>query len=259
MIQKILVKKEKREYLEDLKKSVVVSEGKTYYVEDASKDFHCADGVITKADLQKNGAIIKSNKDKEFYVFNASFMDSYKGIKKLAQTIPLKDLGFILAESGVDKKSVVVDTGAGSGGCACFVARHVKKVYTFDINELNLEQTRKNVAYFGLKNVVVKKADAYSKLPVKNADVVILDLPEPWRAINSADNALKVGGLIITYCPQVTQVQQFVNDLAKLGTYISVKSVEIVERDWKIEGAIVRPRSLSNIHSGFICIVRKIN
>jgi tRNA (adenine57-N1/adenine58-N1)-methyltransferase catalytic subunit len=259
MIKKVLIHKEKREYIEDLKKSVVVSEGKKYYIENIDQDFHSSEGVISKADLQKSGVIVKSNKDKEFFILNASFMDSYRGMKKLAQTIPLKDLGFILAECGIDKSSIVVDTGSGSGGCACFIAKHVKKVYTFDINELNLEQTRKNVAYFGLKNVVVEKADSYDTLPKKNADLVILDLPEPWRAINSSDKALKVGGLIVIYCPQITQSQMFINELSKKSNYVQIKTVEIVERDWKVEGLIVRPRSLSNIHSGFITVVRKIN
>jgi tRNA A58 N-methylase Trm61 len=43
------------------------------------------------------------------------------------------------------------------------------------------------------------------------------------------------------------------------NNYVHTKSVEIIERDWKISGQVVRPRSLSNIHSGFITIVRKIN
>ncbi|MGV8087324.1 MAG: methyltransferase domain-containing protein [Candidatus Woesearchaeota archaeon] len=259
MIKKILIKKEKREYIEDLKKSVVVSEGKKYFIEDITKDFHCSEGIILKTELQKENTIIKSNKDKEFYIFNASFMDSYKGIKKLAQTIPLKDLGFILAETGVDKNSIVVDTGSGSGGSACFFAKHVKKVHTFDINELNLAQVKRNMEYFDLKNIVIKKANSYEKIPVKNADLVILDLPEPWRAIDSASNCLKVGGIIVAYCPQITQAQMFINELMRKENYIQIKSVEIVERDWKIEGQIVRPRSLSNIHSGFVTFVRKIN
>jgi len=259
MIKKLLVRKEKREYIEDLKKSVVVSEGKKYFIENITQDFHCSEGIILKSELQKENTIIKSNKDKEFYIFNASFMDSYKGIKKLAQTIPLKDLGFILAETGIDRKSIVVDTGSGSGGSACFFAKHVKKVYTFDINELNLAQVQKNVDYFGLKNVVIKKANAYENIPIKNADLIILDLPEPWRAITSANKTLKIGGMIVVYCPQITQAQIFINELMKKENYIHIKSVEIIERDWKIEGQIVRPRSLSNIHSGFITIVRKIN
>jgi tRNA (adenine57-N1/adenine58-N1)-methyltransferase catalytic subunit len=259
MIKKILLRKEKREFIEDLKKTVKVLEGKKYFVEDITKDYHCADGVISKTDLQKENGQIKTTKGKEFYIFKASFMDSYKGIKKLAQTIPLKDLGYILSETGISRESIIVDTGSGSGGSACLLARYAKKVYTYDINELNLEQTRKNVAYFGLKNVIVRKANAYEKLPIKNADMILLDLPEPWKAIGPADKTLKVGGLIVAYCPQITQAQTFVNELLKLHNYIQVKSVEVVERDWKIEGQIVRPRSLSNIHSGFITIMRKIN
>ncbi|HEY9702494.1 MAG TPA: hypothetical protein V6C58_08615, partial [Allocoleopsis sp.] len=85
------------------------------------------------------------------------------------------------------------------------------------------------------------------------------DLPEPWRAIDSSNKALKVGGVIIVYCPQITQCQHFINELSKKENYIQIKTIEIVERDWKVEGQIVRPRSLSNIHSGFITIVRKIN
>ena len=230
-----------------------------YFVEDVNKDYQCSEGIIAKSDLQKVDVIVKSSKNKEFFIFDASFIDSYKGIKKLAQTIPLKDLGFILAETGISKSSVVVDTGSGSGGSACFLARYVKKVYSFDINENNIRQTEENASHFNLKNVVVKKADAYKKLPVKNADIVLLDLPEPWRAIGPSDTTLKVGGFMIAYCPQITQAQQFINGILEQGNYIHVKSVEIVERDWKIEGQIVRPRSLSNIHSGFVTIVRKIN
>jgi len=259
MIKKILVRKEKSEYIEDLKKSVVVSKGRIYFVEDISKDYQCSEGIIPKSDLQKENTIIKSSKNKEFFIFNASFIDSYRGIKKYAQTIPIKDLGFILAETGINKNSIVVDTGAGSGGSACFIARFAKKVYAFDNNELSIRQTAENARYFGLKNLVVKKADSYTKIPVKNADLVLLDLPEPWKAIHSADKALKVGGYIVAYCPQITQAQQFINELMARNNYVHTKSVEIIERDWKISGQVVRPRSLSNIHSGFITIVRKIN
>jgi tRNA (adenine57-N1/adenine58-N1)-methyltransferase len=259
MIKKVLVRKEHREYIDELQKSVVISEGKTYFIEDISKDFHSSEGVISTEDLQKKETVIKSSKGKEFFIFDANFMDSYKGIRKLAQTIPLKDLGFILAETGINKDSVVVDMGAGSGGSACFLAQYAKEVYTFDVEEKNLEQVRKNVEYFNLKNVIVQKADAYDVLPVENVDVVLLDLPEPWRAIHSVDKILKIGGLIAVYCPQVTQAQSFLNELVKTHEYSHIKSIEIIERDWKIEGQIVRPRSLSNIHSGFITIVRKIN
>jgi len=257
MIKKLLIKKSKKIYLEDQGKTVTISPEKTYFIEDNSKEYHCSDGVFKKEDLSKSGTIISSNKNKEFFIIDASFIDSYKGIRKLAQTIPLKDLGFILSQTMIDKKSIVVDAGAGSGGSACFLARYAKKVYTFDIDERNLKQAEDNIKYFGLKNVIAKKQDVYKKIPCKNVDLIILDLPEPWNAINSSYAALKQGAFLVAYCPQITQTQQFVNKCLE-KEFLHIKTVEIVERDWRIEGQIVRPRSLSNIHSGFMSIMRKI-
>ncbi len=236
---------------------------KIYYVENIDKDYNTSFGNILKSDLEKDGEIVKTNKGKEFYIFNATFMDSYGGLRKIAQTIPLKDLGFILARLGLNEDSVMVDTGSGSGGSACFLGMHVKKVYSYDINDKHLAQTKENIEYFGLKNVDCEKHNVYDSIPVKNVDAVLLDLPEPWKAVESVALALRVGGYIIAYCPQITQSQEFINTImsSKMqnGKFMQVSTVEIVERDWKVDGEIVRPRSLSNIHSGFISIVRKIN
>ena len=121
-----------------------------------------------------------------------------------------------------------------------------------------MAQAKSNAEYFGIKNIEFKQLDAYKEIPARNVDLVLLDLPEPWRAIESADKSLNKGGFIVVYCPQITQSQQFINEIMKKD-YLHLKTVEIIERDWKVEGQIVRPRSLSNIHSGFITVVRKIN
>jgi tRNA (adenine57-N1/adenine58-N1)-methyltransferase catalytic subunit len=255
MIKRLLVRKAKKVQVDD--RIVIVADDKMYFVENLDKDFHCSDGVFSKDDLKNSNMIIKSNTNKEFFIIDADFIDSFKGIKKLAQTIPLKDLGFILAETGLNKNSVVVDAGAGSGASACFLARHVKRVYSYDINQSNLNQAKNNAEYFEIKNIIFKIADVYTKIPNKNVDLILLDLPEPWNAVDSAFRALKPGGFLIVYCPQITQSQELVNT-ASQSNFLHLKTVEIVERDWKIEGQIVRPRSLSTIHSGFITVMRKI-
>jgi tRNA (adenine57-N1/adenine58-N1)-methyltransferase len=257
MIKKLLIRKAKTTYLEDQKRNVVVSPERVYFIEDISKDYHCSDGVFDKKDLNKKDVTIKSNTGKEFFIINAQFLDSYKGLKKSAQTIPLKDLGFIFSETGLDKNSIVIDSGTGSGGSSIFFAKHVKKVYSFDISASNIEQAKNNALYLGIKNIVFKQLDIYNNTPNIAADLVLLDVPEPWSAILFAYKGLKSGGFLISYCPQITQTQAFVNK-AIMTNFIHVKTVEINERDWKIEGLVVRPRSLSNIHSGFVSILRKI-
>jgi tRNA (adenine57-N1/adenine58-N1)-methyltransferase len=253
MIQRVLIRKAKKQLIDDRER--VLEDEKLYFIEDITKDYHCSDGVFKAEDLKKVEGKIKSNKGKEFNIIEASFIDSYKGIKKLAQTIPLKDLGFILAETGIGKDSIVIDAGSGSGGAACFLARHVKKVYSFDINEKNLAQAKENAEYFGLTNIEFKKIDVYKEIPIDSADVLLLDLPEPWKAIDAANLAITHGGFIVIYCPQITQAQQFIN---VANEFLHLKTIEIMERDWKVEGQIVRPKSLSNIHSGFLVLLRKL-
>ena len=120
MIQRLLIRKEKKQNIDD--KERIIESGRVYLIEDISKDYHCNDGMFRKEDLKKTSGKIKSSKGKEFSIIEASFIDSFKGIKKLAQTIPLKDLGFILAETGIGKESVIIDAGSGSGAAACFLA-----------------------------------------------------------------------------------------------------------------------------------------
>ena len=121
----------------------------------------------------------------------------------------------------------------------------------------NIDQAKKNALYLGIKNIIFKNLDIYQNTPNNHGDLVLLDVPEPWNATDFAYKCLKSGGFLVSYCPQITQTQAFVNK-AIMSNFIHVKTVEIVERNWKIEGQIVRPRSLSNIHSGFISIMRKI-
>jgi len=253
MIKRLLIRKAKKVFVEE--KDRIVSPEKIYFVEDITKDYHCSDGLFKRQDLKKKIGTIKSNTGKEFRIVEASFIDSFKGIRKLAQTIPLKDMGFLIAESCIDKKSIVLDVGTGSGASAIFLARYAKKVYSYDINKDNLEHAIKNAIYFGAENIVFEELDIYEKSPNNEFDFALIDLTEPWRALPNILRCMKLGSIIAVYCPQITQTQRLVNEASGLGL-LHMKTVEIIERDWKVEGLIVRPKSLSNIHSAFLTLLR---
>jgi tRNA A58 N-methylase Trm61 len=255
MIKRLLIRKAKKVYIEEQQRERIISPETIYFIEDISKDYHSSDGVFKKSDLSKKGTVIKSNTGKEFHIIEASFNDSFSGIRKTAQTIPLKDLGFLIAESGIDAKSAVLDAGTGSGASAIFLARYAKAVHSLDISKENLEQGKRNAEYFSIKNINFQELDLYTKTPNNIYDFALLDLPEPWRALSNIIGCMKHGSFIAAYCPQITQAHQFVNTATGLGLF-HAKTIEIIERDWKIEGNIVRPKSLSNIHSGFISLVR---
>src|SRR3989338_5458767 len=136
------------------RKILISAEGKSFYLKDISKDFHCQFGLISSKDLKKkDGSIIKTNTGKELKIFTATFIDSYKRIKRGAQIITRKDIGLIVAETGINKHSKVVDAGAGSGALSCFLANLCKEVTTYEIREDFIKLVEKNKEFLNLKNL----------------------------------------------------------------------------------------------------------
>ncbi|PIN79426.1 SAM-dependent methyltransferase [Candidatus Woesearchaeota archaeon CG10_big_fil_rev_8_21_14_0_10_34_8] len=224
------------------------------------KDMHTKDGFISADEIKKAklGTVLKTNKDVLMTVLEASFLDKYWKIKRGAQIIPIKDLGFIAAEVGLGKDWVVVDSGSGSGGSALFFANLCKKVYTYDIREDHLKIVEHNIEFLGLKNIVAKLHDIYSGIPVKDVDMVLLDLPSPWEALEHAKSALKNGGWIVSYSPCIPQVMDFVEKVRASEGLLFFKACEITEQEWDVNERKVRPKSQAIGHSGFLTFVRKI-
>jgi len=110
---------------------------------------------------------------------------------------------------------------------------------------------------FGLKNVKVKHNDATKKIDEKNADVITIDMNEPWNVIDNAYKALRIGGFIAVYCPNITQMLQVVNEARSRGLII-LKTTETIEREWVLDGKKARPDFKGLGHTGFISFMRKV-
>ena len=242
-----------------IKKILETKQGEKYSIRDLDKDFHTKYGVIKSGDLKKakDGDIILSDHHEECAVYSPSFIDIYRKIDRLAQIPLLKDIGFIIAELGLGRDSVVIEGGSGSGGVSCFLANVVKKVHTFEIKDEHVKIVEKNILDLDLKNIDIHKKSMYEDLVIKDADAVFLDLPEPWNAIDPSKNALKLGGFLVSYSPNLTSVNEFVNSLTKNKSFSYIKTVEIIEQPWEVQDKRIKPISEKQ-HSGFISIARKI-
>lgn len=243
----------------EIKKILETKKGEKYFVKDLDKDLHTKYGVIKATEIKKakDGDIVVSDHHEECVVYSPSFIDHYRKIERLAQIPLLKDIGFIIAELGLGKESVIVEGGSGSGGVACFLAHIVKKVYSFEIKDEHLQIIKNNIHNLHLDNVEVRKQSMYDELGIANIDAVFLDLPEPWNAIAPAENTLKVGGFLVSYSPNLSSASDFVNTLAKNNKFSILKTVEVIEQQWDVMEKKIKPKS-EKIHSGFITIARKI-
>ena len=214
-------------------------------------DLHSSDGVIKAEDLESGKNEVLSHSGKAFKVYNANFLDKLKKIKRGPAIFIEKDLAYFLLHSSVDKDSLVVDAGAGCGVLAATLARYAKKVVSYDRREDHLKIAKKNVEYLGLDNVELKLGDVTEGIEEKDVDVLTLDLPEPWRV--SLD-CMKNGGTVLVYLPTIVQVQEFCE---KTEAYVD-KVVELMEREWHVQGQRVRPKSQMIAHTAFLIVCRKV-
>lgn len=256
---RILIKPQTKRFVEHLNKEIVVSAEDVIYVSDTSRDFGTRHGIIKKDEFAKaDGSIIASNKGTEFIIITPSFIDQYDRMKRLPQTIPLKDLGWIITKTGLGQESIVVDAGTGSGACAVTLARHAKHVTSYDIEDEHLAVARENAKNLGITNLEIKKGDVTKGFPERNVNLIVYDLPNPWEGLEAAHTGLAVGGFLVSYSPTIPQTMDFVNAVLKLPGFQVVDVVEIIERPWEVVGRKVRPISKEIIHSGFLALIRKI-
>ncbi|MBW2969294.1 methyltransferase domain-containing protein, partial [Candidatus Woesearchaeota archaeon] len=180
---KILIRKQKKEYIPELEKEVITIQALKYYVTDLNKDFHTKYGIIFKKDLNlEDGTVIKSNTGKEFVIFTAQFSDKFKKLKRAPQTIIQKDIGAIIAETGLGKNDEVLDAGTGAGALACALANICHKVYSYETRKEHLEVARQNIKTLNINNIILRNRDITKEVQEKNINLATLDIPEPWKA-----------------------------------------------------------------------------
>ncbi len=200
----------------------------------------------------------KTNKGHEMYIISQSFHDIYRKIRRKAQIMLPKDIGRIIAECNLNKNSKVIDCGSGSGGTTCMLASLTKKVYSYDIRKDHLETAKKNADMLGLKNIIFREVDIYKSCPDKDADAVILDIPEPWKALDSIRRSIRSGGFLVNYSPNLTQVKTLSEEIRASDDFLYIKTIELIEREWETDNMKLRPKFRMLGHTAFLTFARKI-
>ncbi len=241
---------------------ILINEKKKFFVKDASRDFHTQFGFISKEDLGKDEGLVRTNRGEEFFILNPAYKDLWSRLKRGPQTIRLKDIGIIITELGINKKSFILDAGTGSGSLALILATIAKKVVSYEKREEFFKIAEENKKMFKLKNLTIKNKDVLSANE-KNIDAVTLDLPEPFNVIKHLTPRIKVGAFISTYLPQIDQVKELVKkieDYNKLNKekLLYLKTVEILEREWIVDNKRLRPKNIMLGHTAFISFFRRV-
>jgi tRNA (adenine57-N1/adenine58-N1)-methyltransferase catalytic subunit len=187
-------------------------------------------------------------------------------MKRGAQVVYPKDIGLILVYADIFPGATVVEAGTGSGSLTLALARAVGesgRVISYEMREDHMEQAVANIAawYEGLggkpENLEMLLGDVFEDDPGCRVDRLVLDLPEPWKAVGTTTRYLAPGGVMCAYLPTIPQVVQTVEAM-RAGGFGMIQTLEGLVRTWNVDGQSVRPDHRMVAHTGFIIVGRKL-
>jgi tRNA (adenine57-N1/adenine58-N1)-methyltransferase catalytic subunit len=245
---------------------LVDSKGRRYLITlQPAGSFHFHRGIVSHDEIigEEDGSMVRSTQGEVVRVFHPTITEFVLKMPRGAQVIYPKDLGAILVAGDIFPGATVLEAGIGSGALTIALLRAVGpdgRVISYELREEFAEKARSNVeAFLGpVKNHDVKMASVYEEIDEEGVDRAVLDLPEPWRATEPVGNALRTGGILVSYLPTIIQVQQLSEQLQSDPRWASVLTTETLVRGWKIEGMSVRPEHRMVGHTGFVTIARRV-
>ena len=235
--------------------------GKKYLLKE-DKEFQSDLGIVSAEQIanSKIGDELKSHLDHTFKIVKPNVNDFIDLMDRRCSILIQKDIGSVLAHTGLGAGDRVVDAGTGAGAIALNFGNVVGsegKVYTYEIREDFAAVARKNIENFGITNIEVKNKDIKEGIDEDNLDLIFLDLPKPFEIFEDVYDSLKVGGWLTVYAPYIDQAEVSYRIAKKLGFY-NIDIIEILERGLEVRQQGVRPKTRMVGHSGYLLFARKL-
>tara|TARA_A100001037_G_scaffold293295_1_gene309748 strand:- start:180 stop:1007 length:828 start_codon:yes stop_codon:yes gene_type:complete len=208
---------------------------------------------------------------KSLTIVEAALPEARRNMNRRAQTIGIKDSGFLISWMGIGTESRVLEGGHGSAGLAMNLANVMgSKGYLIsvenrpehaEVGRSNMERLAEfstdfpswNLLQMDLQNAASKVTQICGEL-----DAAIIDIAEPWTVVSEISQTLRIGGRIACYCPTTAQLEKSWNKVEEEGLIVEFAG-EIIERRWSKAGrGGVRPGNQPMGHTAFLLIAAKI-
>ena len=219
-------------------------------------------GVFNPKDLvgKEYGSLITIG-SKQYWAFQPSLEDKLRGLKRKAQIILPEDAALIIINCGIESGNTVVEAGIGSGSLTIALAHTVApngKIISYDLREDFIKHAFKNLKQSQIDHLVTaKNQDITQGIQEQHVDAVILDIPNPYDAVEHAYNSLKTGGYLCCYSPLISQVEQSVKLMHELP-FIHIRTMENIKRNMVVQKQGTRPSFNMLGHTGYLTFARKV-
>lgn len=248
----LLIDRKKRRYL------VRLEEGKT---------FHSHAGGLNHDDLigKPEGTYARSSGGGVYLALRPTLAEYTVEMGRGATPIYPKDTGPIITYADIYPGARVLEAGIGSGALTLTLLRAIGAK-----GQLTSYEIRPDFAEIAQGNVQSYAPDLYDRLTVRIADIyeegiaerdldrIVLDLAEPWRVLPHAQEALRPGGIILTYVPTTIQLHQVWQALDANRAFGLIEQFEVILRPWDAAPQSLRPAHRMVAHTGFITTARRL-
>ena len=227
------------------------------------KKFHTHLGIIDVSSIigMEYGSAIRTTEGKLIFLMEPTIHDFIMKSERKTQIVYPKDLGYIVARTGLKNGSKVLEVGTGSGALATFMASIVKPeghIYSFDVNSEFMEMAKRNLEKAGMaKYVTMHQHDPHQGVDIRNVDVATVDLGDPWTVVDQVYDALKGGGAFVAICPTMNQIERTAAQLKKSG-YADIDCVELMIRNIEAREGMTRPSMRMIGHTTYLVFARKV-
>lgn len=243
-------------YIDDKRKKLVkVRRGAKF---NSDKGYFILDEIIGK----EVGSKVRLSTGEYAYILRPLLIDILESYKRVTQVIYPKDIGFMIAISGVGPGSRVLEGGVGTGFLTTYLAHLVGdegRVYAYELRREFLEIAKRNLSKSGLLHrVVLKYGDIRKDVTEDNLDVAFLDIPDPWNALDMLYKVLKPSAPAIAFVPTANQVIKLIDKLRNDKRFVDVKVFDIQLREYNTDPEALRPKPIYVVHTGFIIFFRKV-
>jgi tRNA (adenine57-N1/adenine58-N1)-methyltransferase len=238
------------------------SKGRRYLVNLAEGgEFHTHSGPVPHSEMigAAEGVTVRSTRGARYVVVRPTLAEVVLKMPRGAQVIYPKDLGPILIMADIFPGAKVFESGLGSGALSMTLLRAGASITGYELRDDFAARARNNVAGFlgpaALDRYDVHIRDAYDGIEERGFDRMVLDLPEPWRLVKAAEEALHPGGILVSYLPTIGQVSAL-RDALDRSAFGMAETIEVLQRSWHVEGQSVRPDHRMVAHTGFLTAAR---
>ncbi len=222
-------------------------------------ELHTDLGIIKLDELKTKtfGDTISSHLGVEFIIRKPRAPDFFKYAKRSGAPMMPKDIGVIIANTGLCSSDCILDAGTGSGILAIYLGSIARKVVTYEIREEFLEIARENFAQAGLSNIELRHGDIVEEIQKldEKFDLVTLDTIAASQVVPHVPRVLFPGGFLAAYSPFFEQTKDIREAIGKTN-FTDLKTIETMEREISFTDRGTRPATARVGHTGFITIAR---